>query len=243
MSTSDLANAASAKRMAMVRAAMTMDERLDDVTRARIGARIEARIAAPARAAGRAWWPIAAAAIAGAAVAAIVIVPRGDHAVASAPALIAPADTTLTATIGVHTRAALVGPARLEVVASEGDATTVRLDRGTLYASFEGGAGRSLRVVAPGAVVDVVGTLFAVEAGGPRGTCVSVSHGRVRVTMGARVRMVDGGQRVCSSDDAPHTIDPTIDRALATHEGVTATAPPPAPAPANTGRPDPLVRP
>ena len=228
------AQPSTAARMARVRAAMTLDDRLDDVTRARIWAALDRRLAAEVRA-GAAWrrwrWPVACAIAGCAAVLAIASGrERSRHMVSEGPAraIVAPADTTVTATIAVHTRAALVGPAELDVVG----ARTVRLVSGTLYASFEGGPGRSLRVEAPGAVVDVVGTLFAVEAGiGAAPTCVSVAHGRVRMTMGPRIVMVGGGERVCTGPaSAVGPIRPGVKEALVRHEdGALAGAAPAAP--------------
>jgi hypothetical protein len=221
--------AAIARRMGEVRSAMTADDRLDDLTRARMWGRIrdaidereDAVAVAPRRLGARV---AIGAAVAAAAMVAIVAVRRGGSPDAGGVrALIAPPQTTLTATLGTHTRAALIGPARVDVVDERADATTVHLERGTMYASFEGGGGRRLRVVAPDAVVDVVGTLFAVEAGGARGTCVSVAHGRVRVTMGARVVMVVGGERVCSGDADRSPIDASVKDALERHEAATST--------------------
>ncbi|MGE5185711.1 MAG: hypothetical protein ACM31C_26800, partial [Acidobacteriota bacterium] len=124
-----------------LKALLTLGERLDDIRRAQMWARIEDRIAEPP--ARRTWWPAAVAA-AGVAALAIVVLARGDQ--HEPAALVAPADTTLSARLGPHARAALVGPARLEVVGTAGDATTVRLRAGMLMAEFEGGPGRSLRV-------------------------------------------------------------------------------------------------
>src|SRR5262249_18152273 len=162
-------------------------------------------------------------------------------------ALVAPPDTTLNALIGPHTRAALLGPARLEVVGVSGDATTVRLESGSLYASFDGGAGRSLRVEAPDLGIDVVGRLFAVEVRARRagGTCVSVAHGRVRVRAGvtARARYVGAGERTCTGErrappalvpamppapsagpPAIEPIEPRVRDALMSLESITASA-------------------
>ena len=56
--------------------------------------------------------------------------------------------------------------------------------RGWLLASLEGGAGRRLEIVSPGAVTDVVGTLFSVEVVGGASR-VAVAHGRVKVSAAA----------------------------------------------------------
>ena len=167
----------------LVRMAMTLDDGLDDIKRARIWSRVEDQLEQPA--APRARWPILLGVAAVAAVAVLALVRMGgDATVDTARILAVPADTTVTANLGPFTRAALVGPAELEIVGTSGEATTVRLRRGTLLAEFTGGLGRSLRVEAPGATVEIVGTLFAVEAR-EGGSCTSVAHGRVRVTTAA----------------------------------------------------------
>ena len=196
----------------LVRSALTADDRLDDIKRAQIWSRIEDDLArAPAR---RAWWP--ALALAGAAAGALAVWLAARHPAGDA-ALVAPTDTTLSARLGPYTRASLVGPARLDVVTA-GEASVVHLSRGTLLADFTGGAGRSLRVVAPGAIVDIVGTLFAIEVRDDD-TCVSVSHGRVRVTSPSSVTFVSSGETWCRSH-ALAPIAPSISDALAHHEAV-----------------------
>ena len=222
----------------LLRSALTRDDQLDDLARVRIWSRIASRLAEPEARSAR--WPlfagIAIGACAAAAAALFVLRPHGDqpHAVEQL-ALTAPAHATVSARLGPHTQAALVGPAHLAVVGEAGDRTTVRLDAGTLYASFDGGAGRSLRIVAPGATVEVVGTLFAVEVAGDR-TCVSVAHGRVRVTpKTGTIRAVGAGERVCG--DAADRIDPALHEALVHFE--TPEPPAVAPAPVVTPLPPP----
>jgi TolA-binding protein len=229
----------------IVRSALTADDRLDDIKRAQIWARIDARLDEPAP--RRRWWPAIAltSAAACAALAWLALRTRGTAEIA----FVAPAETTLSTHLGPHTRAALVGPAHVELVGTPGDATAVRLRSGTLLAEFTGGPGRSLRVEAPGVVVEIVGTLFAVEARGDD-TCVSVSHGRVRVTpVGESALAVSTGETWCRSH-AIAPISPAMSDALGRHEAVitaTAAAPPappiveplPLPAPA----PSPIVEP
>ena len=95
--------AALARRNDTVRAAMTLDDRLDDIKRVQIWARIDESLSAPAR--RRSWWPaFAAVAIAGAA---IVVAVARRPATEEPQVLSAPADTTLSAALGPHTRAAL----------------------------------------------------------------------------------------------------------------------------------------
>jgi len=203
-----------------VRALMTTDENLDDVKRARLWARLEPRLLgahAPARSRWR-WALPTGGALAAAAAIAVWLGRGGD-----APrALVAPADATLTAMVGPYARVAVVGPARVEVGA-EGETSAIRVRSGTLLAEFEGGAGRSLRVVAPGLEVEVVGTLFAVAVDGT-GTCVSVAHGRVRVTTAAGVVMVGGDERMCTGDARSRAIEPSTRDALLRHEQLIAAA-------------------
>jgi len=222
------------RRQAELRAAMTIDDRLDDIKRARIWNRLEDRIAEPR--AERRYWLVGACAAAATLVVVVLGLRRGtDH---DRQMLTAPAESTLMSAIGPHARTALVGPGQLEIVGTPGDDSTVRLRSGTLLAEFEGGAGRSLRIEAPGATVEVVGTLFAVEAS-DHATCVSVAHGRVRVTLASGVILVGGGQRVCSDTGGVHELAPTMRDTLARHETLLAmrgsasptAAPLPAPGP------------
>src|SRR4029079_17586384 len=113
--------------------------------------------------------------------------------------LAVPVDTIVTSQLGPHTFASLVGPAQLDIVGVPGDTTTIHLRTGKLLVDFISGAGRSLRIEAPRMIIDVVGTLFAVTAR-DGATCISVEHGRVRVTMSSGVLYVVGGQHYCSGD-------------------------------------------
>jgi hypothetical protein len=215
-----------------LRSIMTVDDRLDDVTRARIWSRLDERIALHASRRRIGWrWPVAIAAAAAAAVAIALLRPSADE--PARRVLLAPPDVTLDAALGPYTQAALVGPARLEVE----DARTVRLAAGTLYATFEGGQGRALRVVAPGIVVDVVGTLFAIEAG-ERDSCVSVVHGRVRAASARRIAYVGAGERWCSAEPVT-PISPQIREALTRHERVLAVRAEPQPQPRPQPQPPP----
>jgi TolA-binding protein len=184
-----------ARRLDTVRSAMTLDDELDDIKRARIWTQLEDRLAEPAplRRPRRA---IAIAVAAAAVVAAVVaVLPRRD----ALHTLTVPVDTVVASQLGAHTAASIVGPAELEILPGAGEVTAVRLDRGTLLAEFDGGAGRSLRVETREAVVEVVGTLFAVEVRGGS-TCTSVVHGRVRVTAASGVVYVAAGERHCTGE-------------------------------------------
>jgi FecR protein/Outer membrane lipoprotein len=197
----------------LLRNALTIDDELDDIRRAQAWSRIAARL--PTRTKSR--WPVAIAiGCAAAAVAALVfaVMPRQP-----ATSFIAPTDTRLSLHIDDATRAVLVGPAELEPVAHSATTTVVRIRRGTLLGEFEGGHGRSLQILAPGAVIEIVGTLFSIEARADA-TCVSVSHGTVKLTSAARVQFVTTGQRACSDEIVPSPIAPAMRDELAHHESI-----------------------
>lgn len=203
----------------LVRTAMTLDDELDDIKRARIWSRLEDRLAEPEAPPAR--WPILVGVAAVAALAVLALFGLlGTTPDQTARVLTIPVETTVSSNLGPHTRASLVGPAELELVGAPGPATTVRLRRGTLLADFAGGPGRSLRIEAPGAVIEIVGTLFAVEAL-DGGSCTSVSHGRVRVTSSTRTVDVGADERYCTSGTSePQPIEETVKRALERHGAV-----------------------
>lgn len=216
-----------------VRAAMTTDDRLDDLARARmwnqIEEQIEQQLATPASRRFRvpaAW--LGGVAVAAAAMIAVAVWSVRTRATPEQATWVAPADTSLSAHLGPHTRATLVGPATLAIDGVPGDVTSVTLRTGTLLAEFEGGRGRALRIATPDAVVHVVGTLFAVEVG-QGGTCVSVAHGRVRVVTMRGPRLVGGGEQVCTRDGLPtHSIPAAVERSLTTASLSTRVAAEPA---------------
>ena len=196
----------------LLRTAMTVDDELDEIRRARAWARLEPQLAAP-MSRPRAHRSIAIGFALAAAAAAIIVVVHGHTTPAS---YVAPRDTTLSLHVDDHTRAVLVGPAQLDPIEQSATTTVVRLRSGTLLAEFEGGHGRSLRILAPGAVVEIVGTLFAVEARHDA-TCVSVSHGTVRMTSAGRVQTITTGERACSDELAMQPIEAAVRDALARH--------------------------
>ena len=142
-----------------------------------------------------------------------------------------PAGWLVRASLGDAITITLTGPARAWAESTAQDKpTVVHLEKGLLLASLEGGAGRRLEIVSPGAVTDVVGTLFSVEVvdGASR---VAVAHGRVRVgaapdAAGAQPRApreITAGQRWLTTLPEPDELEPALAEALADHE----RAPPP----------------
>ena len=202
----------------LLRTAMTIDDELDELSRARMWAQLEPRLAVAAPR-SRVHRSIAIGlGLAAAAAAAILVLVHRDATPAS---FVAPRDTTLSLHVDDHTRAVLVGPAQLDPIEHSATTTVVRLRSGTLLAEFEGGQGRSLRILTPGAVVEIVGTLFAVEAMHDH-TCVSVSHGTVKMTSSGRVQTIATGERACTDQIAMEPIAPAMREALAQHETPTA---------------------
>ena len=224
-----------ASRHEVVRAALTIDDQLDDITRAQIWSRLESQLGKPIALPAR--WParIAMAAALAAGVVVAVAVTRGDHGEPGG-VFVAPSETTLSLRLG-HARASLIGPARLDVLDATPTATSVRLLDGTLLADFDGGQGRSLRITAPGATIEIKGTLFAVAIRAGT-TCVSVEHGTVQMTTATRTFLITGGQRGCSDGRAPAALDPAM-REVLTRHAATITAdlgPIPLPKPIESGQ-------
>ncbi|HLK89855.1 MAG TPA: FecR domain-containing protein [Polyangia bacterium] len=140
-----------------------------------------------------------------------------------------PAGWLVRASLGDAIAITLKGPARAwsepAAESAAGRRTVIHLERGRLLASLEGGAGRRLQIVSPGAVTDVVGTLFSVEVVGAASR-VAVAHGRVQVSAtpespggAARApREVTAGQSWLTTLPEPDDIEPALVDALAEHE-------------------------
>ena len=137
-----------------------------------------------------------------------------------------PAGWLVRASLGDAIAITLTGPAHAwSERAAGGGQTVVHLDRGRLLASLEGGTGRRLQIVSPGAITDVVGTLFSVEVVGGASR-VAVAHGRVRVGIVSgssgepprASREIAAGQSWLTTLPEPDEIEPALAEALSEHE-------------------------
>jgi TolA-binding protein len=207
----------------------------------RSGAGWRGRLRALAR---RRWVPVAASLAAAAALALLwprhAPVPQGSAA-AAAPGgavseLVVPAGARARASIADRARITLVGgagPARLAVTSVAADAIDLQLDDGLLLANYhgDGPSGPHLRIHAPGAIIEVTGTLFAVDA--HDGTSeVSVAHGAVVVLAGPRRQIVAAGETWRPGDPTPHPLAAELAAELARHDAAAPLAASPATAPA-----------
>jgi hypothetical protein len=163
-----------------------------------------------------------------------VVAPTAGAGVATVPELLeqpasrldVPAGWLVRASLGDAIAITLTGPARAwsERAAGSGQ-TVVHLDRGRLLASLEGGTGRRLQIVSPGAITDVVGTLFSVEVVGGASR-VAVAHGRVRVEIAPgpseapprAPHEIAAGQSWLTTLPEPDEIEPSLAEALFEHE-------------------------
>jgi len=139
-----------------------------------------------------------------------------------------PAGWLVRASLGDAIAVTLTGPARAwaERAASDGR-VVVHLEDGRLLASLDGRNGRRLAIVSPGAVTEVVGTLFAVEVVGDASR-VAVAHGRVTVSAAppadqaqgrAPPREIAGGQSwLTAQPEKAGGLEPALAEALADHE-------------------------
>ena len=91
-----------------------------------------------------------------------------------------PEHALVRAGLGPHVRFSLAGPAYLRAELAGPGQHDLILDDGVLAVSYQGGAGRRMRVKTPHATVVVVGTIFAVEVREDR-TAVWVEEGKVDI--------------------------------------------------------------
>jgi hypothetical protein len=138
----------------------------------------------------------------------------GDH-------LDVPSGWLVRASVGDGIAIGVTGPARVSVDGSV-QAPRLRLDGGRLLADVTPGRGTHLRVSTLAMDVDVVGTLFSVDASG-----VDVRSGRVSVRAradGAAIE-VDAGYRVGPSARTLEPIDPRAAAALQAQQAAPAPTP------------------
>ena len=151
--------------------------------------------------------------------------PVPEALVRSSSRLDVPTGWLVRASLGDATTITLTGPARAWSESAAGEKrTVVHLEQGRLLASLEGGAGRRLQIVSPGAVTDVVGTLFAIEVVGAASR-VAVAHGRVEVTAAgspgappSAVHEVAAGESWLTTLPELGGLEPALAEALADHE-------------------------
>jgi hypothetical protein len=228
------------------RAAMAVD----DIHAARIAAAIEAGLDVRAAARPqprRQLWAVASACALGAAAVVVMLAMRdasyrpagsvplelspyvyagpgaGSAMLAPAARLTVPAGAKLRASVGTTVRLTLVGPGSVAAAATADGATELALASGLLLVDFDHNRDGKLRVRAPGAIVTVVGTLFAVDArdGGVR---VGVTRGAVSVQSSAGSRRVAAGSAWTLGNADPGAVPAELAAALAEHD---ASPPPP----------------
>lgn len=158
---------------------------------------------------------LAAAAVVLMALGGVALVLRSGPALEPAVAVaVAPAQVPLEPVVGKVLRMEpvpwlrLVAPAGWGgVVTRTGRTVEVVLEHGFVAASFVGGRGRKVRVRAPGAVVEVVGTRFFVEVGAGGATHVGVAEGHVRLIGERGALQIAAGESVSISADGSR-VDP-----------------------------------
>lgn len=137
-----------------------------------------------------------------------------------------PAGWLVRASLGDAVSVTLAGPARAwSESAAQTGRTVIHLAEGRLLASLEGGGGRRLEIVSPGAITKVVGTLFSVEVVGGASR-VAVAHGRVQVIAAPgssngpppEPRQIAAGESWLTTLPEPDGLDPALAEALANHE-------------------------
>ena len=123
-----------------------------------------------------------------------------------------PSSRWMHANLAGRARIALAGPASLQVVAVRGGEIELRLTRGSLVMDYDRRQGGRLRIHSPGAVTEVVGTLFSVEVTGTTSR-VAVARGQVAVESGGGARLLARGESLTSDAPVPQPL-PAPTRAL-----------------------------
>jgi hypothetical protein len=122
-----------------------------------------------------------------------------------------PANATMRAHLAGRADLTLVGPLDLAVTSASSELVVLALGRGVLVGDYDGARGGTLRVRSGDVTVEVVGTLFAVEARA-EGTRVSVAHGKVRVERAGEIFTLTGGQSWSTGSPRPEPLPRQVSR-------------------------------
>lgn len=133
-----------------------------------------------------------------------------------------PANTTIRARLVDRAELTLVGPVELAVTSASPELVALELTRGSLVGDYDPAAGGKLRLRTRDATVEVVGTLFAIEASSA-GTRVSVAHGKVRVESRGEIVTLTDGQ---SWSARGRRVQPLLRRASLLFQGASRRSPP-----------------
>lgn len=234
---------------AQIREAATIDDRLDDVRRARIWTQLDRALdredaRGPGPRLSRRWLMLGGVALAAAIGLAVWVTAgwtrrdalSGTAGAADAEVLDIPPGATARAQLGDAAAVTLYGPTRVALDETEGR-VDVMLERGTIAGDYDHARGGTMRIRTPHAVVEIVGTVFAVDV--TDRTCVAVAEGVVRVRAGRSVRDVRAGESWCAGDLEARAIPPLLDERMTDHLGRLAAATPPEPPRIETTEPDP----
>jgi ferric-dicitrate binding protein FerR (iron transport regulator) len=111
----------------------------------------------------------------------------------------------------------IIGPAQLRLQQSSAGRFELELSQGTLLGDYDHSRGGRLTIRAPDLSVEIVGTLFMVQADS-HGSRVSVARGAVRVRRGNQELGVVGGQALPAGARAPSVLSAAEASALEEHE-------------------------
>ena len=134
-----------------------------------------------------------------------------------------PAGVELRASLAQGAELALYGPVDLAVKEADASHTELKLSVGAMVVDYDAGKGRLLRIVSPGAITEVVGTLFSVEVRAGQ-TLVSVSRGKVKVRSGGATVEVLPGQTWSSEKKSLGQTPADSAALLARHAGETVAS-------------------
>lgn len=128
-----------------------------------------------------------------------------------------PAGVALRASLTQRAELTLYGPLELVVKQAAGDRIELQLDSGILIGDYKGSEGSSLVIRSPGAVTEIVGTLFAVEVHEGQSR-VSVSRGEVRVDSAGKIAAVSASQSWSTARSSLGSTPPSVVALFAKHE-------------------------